>query len=110
MQTTVLEALRGVNAYPVPIRTLEEIAMARGLSLALEATQEVLLGKAYKLAKADLLLWLSYAPNISQGGQSYSFSDEQRTQFRDFAYATYSEYGEDTAAIRPTYGYKGSRL
>ena len=27
-------------------------------------------------SKADTLLWLSLAPNVTQGGQSYSFTDE----------------------------------
>ena len=107
---TILESLKGVNAYPVPLRTLVEIAERRGLSLTSEATQAVLRGKDYKLATADLLLWLSLAPNISQGGQSYSFTDEQRQQFRNRANALFDEFGEETSSVQPTYGYKGSRL
>lgn len=107
---TILETLKGVSAYPVPLRTLVETAEFRGLSLAEAATQEVMVGKAYKLAKADLLLWLSLAPNIGQGGQSYSFTDEQRQQFRNQAKALYDECDEVSAATKPIYGYKGSRL
>lgn len=107
---TILETLKGVSAYPVPLRTFVETAEFRGLSLAETATQEVMIGKAYKLAKADLLLWLSLAPNIGQGGQSYSFTDEQRVQFRNQAKALYDECGEVPAATKPIYGYKGSRL
>ena len=107
---TVLETLKGVNAYPVPLRTLVETAELRGLSLEEAASQEVMVGKAYKLAKADLLLWLALAPNITQGGQSFSFTDEQRQQFRNQAKALYDECGEVSAATKPIYGYKGSRL
>lgn len=107
---TILESLKGVNAYPVPLRTLVEIAERRGLSLTSEATQADLRGKDYKLATADLLLWLSLAPNISQGGQSYSFTDEQRQRFRNRANALFDEFGEETSSVQPTYGYKGSRL
>ena len=107
---TILESLKGVNAYPVPLRTLVEIAERRGLSLTSEATQADMRGKDYKLATADLLLWLSLAPNISQGGQSYSFTDEQRQQFRNRANALFDEFGEETSSVQPTYGYKGSRL
>lgn len=106
---TVLETLKGVSAYPVPLRTLVETAELRGLSLTEVATQEAMVGKAYKLAKADLLLWLSLAPNIGQGGQSFSFTDEQRVQFRNQAKALYDECGE-VSATKPIYGYKGSRL
>lgn len=107
---TILESLKSVNAYPVPLRTLVEIAERRGLSLTSEATQADMRGKDYKLATADLLLWLSLAPNISQGGQSYSFTDEQRQQFRNRANALFDEFGEETSSVQPTYGYKGSRL
>lgn len=107
---TILESLKSVNAYPVPLRTLVEIAERRGLSLTSDATQADLRGKDYKLATADLLLWLSLAPNISQGGQSYSFTDEQRQQFRNRANALFDEFGEETSSVQPTYGYKGSRL
>ena len=107
---TVLETLKGVSAYPVPLRTLIETAEVRGLSLEEAATQYVMVGRAYKLAKADLLLWLSLAPNITQGGQSFSFTDEQRQQFRNQAKALYDECGEVSAATKPIYGYKGSRL
>ena len=107
---TILETLKGVSAYPIPLRTLVETAEKRGVALTDTATQEVIAGKAYKLAKADLLLWLSLAPNIGQGGQSYSFTDEQRQQFRNQAKALYDECEEVAAASKPIYGYKGSRL
>lgn len=107
---TVLEALKGVNAYPIPLRTLTETAEGRGVSLETEATVTVLRDKAFNLAVADLLLWLSFAPNITQGGQSYSFSDEQRQQLRNRAKALLDKYDEDSNAPKPLYGYKGNRL
>lgn len=107
----VIENLKGINAYPIPLRTLIETADKRGLNLDTEATEEVLKGKNYNLAKADLLLWLSFAPNISQGGQNYSFTDEQRTQLRNHAKALYKDFDDDSgSANKPIYGYKGSRL
>ena len=107
---TTLEALKGVSAYPVPLRTLVETAERRGISLDSEATQEVMEGREYRLAKADLLLWLSLAPNITQGGQSFSFTDEQRRQMRNEAQALYDELEDETAVAKPIYGYKGNRL
>jgi hypothetical protein len=106
----IIEALKGINAYPVPVRTFNRIAMKRGIELTDEATQDTLNGKAFNLAYADVLMWLSYAPNITQGGQSYSFTDEQRTQLRREAQVIYNEYGEDETSCKPIYGYKGSRL
>lgn len=107
----VIELLKGVTAYPIPLRTLLEAAEKRGLNLDGEATAEVIKGKAYNLARADIFLWLSFAPDISQGGQSFSFSDEQRSRLRNQAKALYAEFEPDgSASQKPIYGYKGSRL
>lgn len=106
---TILESLKGINAYPIPLRTLVETAEGRGLALHDEADAEFLRGKAFRLATADLLLWISLAPNISQGGQSFSFSDEQRTRLRQQAQAIYDEL-EPTGANATAYGYKGDSL
>jgi hypothetical protein len=110
MAQTNLDALKSVNAYPIPLRTLTETAERRNISLAAEASQESLLGRDYLLAKADLLLWLSVAPNISQGGQSFSFTDEQRKDFKRQAYAIYDVYEPMANAGCVSYGYKGDRL
>lgn len=112
MAATVLESLKGVNAYPVPNRTLTGILEHRGLLQTDEATKEVLRGAKYNLALADLLVWLSRAPDVSQGGQSFSFTDEQRLQFRNRANKLYQQYGDTSEAAqnKPIYGYKGSRL
>lgn len=109
---TVLDALKGVSAYPVPLRTIAAIADKRGVELTDDATAEVQSGKAFNLAVADILLWLSIAPDVSQGGQSYSFTDEQRKQFRNRANGLYDDFGESdgTGQPKPIYGYKGSRL
>ena len=106
---TVLDALKGINSYPVPSRTIEEIAARRGIALDSEATATVLISKAFSLCRADILLWLSYAPNITQGGQSYSFTDEQRTGLRNRAQGLYDEQ-EDENAPKTIYGYKGKLL
>lgn len=110
MAKTVLDALRGISAYPIPLRTLDEVAQRTGADLTGEATATTLKGKAYNLARAELLMWLAYAPDVSQGGQSYSFTDEQRTQFRNAARRLFDEYGDDSSAVKPIFGYKGSRL
>jgi hypothetical protein len=105
---TILEALKGINSYPIPQRTLEEVAERRNLELNAQATIEVMRKAGYNLAYADLLTWLSFAPQITQGGQSYSFTDEQRLQFRNRASELYEEYEETAPKAR--FGYKGSRL
>lgn len=107
---TYLEALKSINAYPIPLRTLVETATRRNISLTADAAQESLSGKDYRLAKADLLLWLSLAPNISQGGQSFSFNEDQRQAMRREANDIYRELEPSGAVVMPTFGYKGDRL
>lgn len=106
---TVLTSLRAVNAYPIPQSFFEATAVSRGLDLTAEITQEALNSKAYRLAYADALMWLSQAPDVSQGGQSYSFDNEQRLKFRNMALSIYGEYKESNAP-KTTFGYKGDRF
>ncbi|MCM1168901.1 MAG: hypothetical protein NC324_03090 [Bacteroides sp.] len=86
------------------------MAEGRGIALDGEATAEVLHGKAFRLASADLLLWIALAPNISQGGQSFSFTDEQRLRLRQQAQAAYDELEPEDEAAGTVYGYKGDSL
>lgn len=106
----LLDSLRSLSAYPVPPYVVQDIGIRRGVDLTSTATAETLRDNAYCLAKADVLMWLALAPNVSQGGQSYSFSDAQRVDMRNKALAIYKELGESTAESKTTYGYKGSRL
>ena len=85
---TILEVLKGINAYPIPQRTIGEIAIKRSLNLDADLTSDIAVSKGFLLAKADLYMWLSFAPDVSQGGQSYSFSEDQRTSFRNLYTAT----------------------
>lgn len=110
--TTLLDSLKAVNAYPVPLPALLSIAARHGLPPDAEATAEALAGKAFNLCVAEVLLWLSLAPDVAQGGQQYSFTDEQRTRLRSKAQAIFGKWSDegDDAAPTAEYGYKGSRL
>ncbi len=111
MAITVLDSLKAVNRYPVPATFYASVMVARGIEEEAKADADILTSAAYNLAKADVLIWLSNAPDISQGGQTYGFTDEQRTLMRNEAYALYKEYGDGaTNTPKPTYGHKGSRL
>lgn len=110
MPTTYLEAIRSLSSYPIPLRTVTEAADRRGLALDAEVPEEGFQSREYMLAKADILMWLALAPAVSQGGQSYSFSEEQRSVLRQQARAIYSRFEPESNAARPTFGYKGSRL
>ncbi len=111
MTATILDALKAISAYPIPLRTLYEVCIRRKLDETAEATKEALATASYNLAVADLLLWLALAPDISQGGQSFGFTDEQRDRLRARAQKLLGQYADETeAASAASYGYKGSRL
>lgn len=105
---TLSEYLRGLTNYPVPEEALQSILSKRGLDGESTTTDDKLLC----LVTADLYSWLSTAPDISQGGQSYSLSDNIREYYRRRANELYREAGEPESVLEehPRYGYKGERL
>ncbi len=109
---TTFDALIGVTGYPIPRRSVESVALRRGLDLLSAPSQEIMVSTEFRLCEADLLMWLFRAPNVSQGGQSYNFTEEQRKDFRRRANAIYSSLGDegDAAGSSIQYGYKGSRV
>lgn len=107
---TILDSLLAVSAYPIPMRTIEAFAMKRGLTITDEMDEAKFSDRGYRLATADLMMWLYYAPDVSQGGQSYSLTDAQRSDFRRRARAIYGELGEGDPFSGIRYGYKGENL
>lgn len=79
---TVLQALKSLSAYPIPSATLQEIAEGAGLDGNTELTAEIRNSVGYKLACANVYIFLSEAPDVSQGGISYSFGEWGRLRMR----------------------------
>jgi hypothetical protein len=104
---TILESLKSINAYPIQFFTFSEIAIRRGLNLEDTATQALLISKEYRLARADILRWLAYAPNKTEEGLSYTFTDDERRRMLEEADEMLNEDEEDSGI---KYGYKGDRL
>ena len=102
---SVLDSLKSVSSYPIPSATIETMASLRGLRLDWDISSQE---KEFLLTKADLLMWLSLAPNISQEGISYSFTDNQRASYASLAKSITSNY-EDELPKQVKFGYKGSR-
>lgn len=107
---TIREALLSVSAFPIPPITVEAIAVKRGLDLDSNMDRAGMVSADYRLATADLYFWLFLAPNVAQGGQSYSYADKER--FRKLALAIYKELGteEEADACKGNYGYMGNKL
>ena len=70
----VLQSLRSLSSYPIPTATIEDVAEGVGLAIDTELTQELRKDKRFKRAQARVYMFLSEAPNVSQGVISYSFS------------------------------------
>lgn len=107
---TILQSLKSLSGYPIPNDSLMNVIIEAGLSADGEITQETCRDANYKRAKAKVYLLLANAPDVSQGGISYSFSDEDKKHFRMQAQALLDEVGDDTSAIGDDYGWMGEDL
>lgn len=107
---TVLDGLKGINDYPIKSATFNSVATKRGLTLTGELTSAIMDSEPYELATADIYVYLVYAPNISQGGVSVSFNEEQRENFLTMANTIYAKWSETDSINGVVYGYKGSDL
>lgn len=105
---TIIESLKTISSYPVPQLTLIRVAVERGLPGEETITPEILKSNGYQLAKADLMDWLSNAPNVSEGGVSFSLSQKERDNFKRKSESIYREAGESTSSVK--YGYIGEEL
>lgn len=95
----MVEYLQSITRYPVPRATIDEIAGRRGDNK--------------ELGRADLLVWLSTQPNVSQGGQSYSFTSEERRAMRSEARRIYKAEDDprlEGVGSEVSYGYRGEWL
>lgn len=106
---TLSDYLRGLTNYPVPEEALQSILSKRGASYDTDTIDE---DQLLCLTTADVYRWLSTAPDVSQGGQSYSLSDNIREYYRKRARELYQAGGEPVEEVKAKvrYGYKGDRL
>lgn len=105
---TILEAIKGITNYPIPQGTIDSFSVRRAVDTTTTVTQNVLLSKSYRLLEADVKRWLVSAPNITEGGITFSFSPAERDEFKREAIATYIEYDEQSKTVQ--FGYKGENL
>lgn len=107
---TILQSLKSLSGYPIPQLSLVNIAEESGLTVGNEADEGVRQSKAFKRAKARVYILLSESPNVSQGGITYSFSDEDRKRFRMQAQDLLEEVGDEASMIGDNYGWQGEDL
>lgn len=103
----ISELLQSVNPYPIPATTIMEAGIKYGLDIDADATPDILQSTEYKLAKADMYKYLAGAPNISQNGISFSFSEDQRNYFLTLSSSIRKEVGVTDEGAGQGYGYMG---
>lgn len=88
---------------------VESIAQSYVLDLDMEANAAVRATADYKRAQAAVYNFLAAAPNVSQGGISFSLTDADKAQYRRKALDLLEETG-DISLGGISYGYKGENL
>lgn len=79
---TVINALKTISAYPIPEAVFIDAASENGIGINDEATTAVRESSGFKRAKARIYTYLAEAPNLSQGGISFSFTSTEKSEFR----------------------------
>ena len=99
-------AIKAMSSYPIPAATIENIIEEAGLDAEADITKEMRASDQFKKAKALTYAFLSEAPNITQGGISYTFSEVERSRFQKKSSNLLAELGEDEGSDIPC-GYIG---
>lgn len=103
----VSELLRSINSYPIPANVIAEAGIKYDVDTEADATPEILQSPGYQLCKADIYEYLASAPNISQNGISFSFSQDQREMFLSISSSIKKEQGVEDPVSGQGYGYMG---
>lgn len=107
----IREALKGLTGYPIPSATLDYILAAADVDGAKDFDRATAQTAAYKKAEGYLFRYLSEAPNVSQGGVSYSFTADDRTRFANRAKSLLVAAGvEDEDEVGVNFGYQGENV
>lgn len=108
---TIREALKGLTGYPIPTTTLDYILTASDVDGAGEFSVAISQSAEYKRAEGYVFRYLSEAPNVSQGGVSYSFTADDRTHFANRAKSLLIAAGvEDEYETGVNFGFQGEAL
>lgn len=106
----IAQSLRSLSAYPIPTATLQDIAVGAGVAVDAELTQEIRSSKEFRAAQARIYLFLSEAPNVTQNGISFSFTDDERRRMRNHGLSILDEIGDESLDNGVSYGYMGEDL
>ena len=101
---TVKEALISETIYPVPDNTVEKICIERGLDSSIEFTLLIAESDSYRLAKADVYMWLYISPSVRE--QEIAITQADKDNYYKLAMLIYGELN-DPKFDGNSYGFKG---
>lgn len=104
---TLLESLQSLTNYPVSPEYVEGVLTEEGMSADTQLTPETAHSAGFLRAKRRVCLYIATAPNLSQGGISYSLDANARGQFIEMASDIAEALSEDEGG---RYGYIGDEL
>jgi hypothetical protein len=109
---TITEALKHSTGYPVPDSVLIDISRTRGLDPEEQVTATIQASDKFRLANADVAMWVSFAPNISEGGVNVSLLYSDRKALREGANRVYGGLNDPryTPPIRQTFSFEGEDI
>lgn len=107
---TIFQSLKSISGYPIPETTILEIVDSVGLDPEQDTDSSVRRSIGFKRATAKIYTYLSLAPNVSQGGISYSFTKDERNLFVSIADRILKEIGDEDEMNDANYGYMGENL
>lgn len=82
---TLLESLQSLSNYPVSSEYVQGVLTEEGIDPAMDLTPETAHDTGFLRAKRRVCLYLATAPNITQGGISYSLDSTARGHFIEMA-------------------------
>lgn len=108
----IKDALLSIANYPIPESVIENIADSRGLDLTGLTTGSVRSFDNYRLAEADIMVWVAFAPNITEGGISFDMLYSDRKELRERANLVYKELNDPKyqSMIRQTFTFTGDEV
>lgn len=109
---TILRSLQCLSAYPIPVDVMSDILLSCGLYSEDNFDADMLESKSYIIAKSKVYEYLFTAPNVSENGINFSFSDSQRDYFHSMAQMLRRKAGVEEASLANgvVFGYKGEDL
>jgi len=104
---TISQALISINSFPIPSLFIEKVGVDRELTITDEYTKVISEAQNYRLATADVYVWLFGHVNMSEQEVSFSQQQEIKQGFLSIANDIYLEFDDPKYTGKGTFGYIG---